>query len=174
MGQECAKTSSVEPEPTVPSAMDPSSENAGYYGTAPAKEILEPILQNRSEFVQVTKKTLPSATVGNVKQTPALKFGQGLGKSKIQTRPKMPLWRPNTLYPKSDYHQKIQVQKGCPIMSIRTDPGREFDNEVQFGAFCDANGITHNFSAPRTLQSNGVVERKNRTLQEMIRTMLNE
>ncbi|GJR12025.1 retrovirus-related pol polyprotein from transposon TNT 1-94 [Tanacetum coccineum] len=45
---------------------------------------------------------------------------------------------------------------------------------VQFGAFCDANGITHNFLAPRTPQSNGVVERKNRTLQEMTRTMLNE
>ncbi|GJW18066.1 reverse transcriptase domain-containing protein [Tanacetum coccineum] len=36
--------------------------------------------------------------------------------------------------------KKIQVQKGCPIISIRTDHGREFDNEVQFGAFCDANG----------------------------------
>ncbi|GJU69414.1 retrovirus-related pol polyprotein from transposon TNT 1-94 [Tanacetum coccineum] len=40
--------------------------------------------------------------------------------------------------------------------------------------FCNANGITHNFSAPRTPQSNGVAERKNRTLQEMCRTMLNE
>ncbi|GJT67389.1 retrovirus-related pol polyprotein from transposon TNT 1-94 [Tanacetum coccineum] len=56
----------------------------------------------------------------------------------------------------------------------RTDHGREFDNEVKFGEFCNANGITHNFSAPRTPQSNGVVERKNRTLQEMSRTMLNE
>ncbi|GJW53228.1 retrovirus-related pol polyprotein from transposon TNT 1-94 [Tanacetum coccineum] len=56
----------------------------------------------------------------------------------------------------------------------RTDHGREFDNEVQFGEFCNTNGITHNFSAPRTPQSNGVVERKNRTLQEMSRTMLNE
>ncbi|GJX36466.1 copia protein [Tanacetum coccineum] len=26
--------------------------------------------------------------------------------------------------------------------------GREFDNEVQFGDFCDANGITHKFLAP--------------------------
>nr|GEZ19043.1 retrovirus-related Pol polyprotein from transposon TNT 1-94 [Tanacetum cinerariifolium] len=40
--------------------------------------------------------------------------------------------------------------------------------------FCNANGITHNFSAPLTPQSNVMVERKNRTLQEMSRTMLNE
>nr|GEZ08759.1 hypothetical protein [Tanacetum cinerariifolium]GEZ13144.1 hypothetical protein [Tanacetum cinerariifolium] len=56
----------------------------------------------------------------------------------------------------------------------RTNHGREFDNEVQFREFCNANGIAHNFSAPRTSQSNGVVERKNRTLQEMSKTMLNE
>ncbi|GKC73914.1 retrovirus-related pol polyprotein from transposon TNT 1-94, partial [Tanacetum coccineum] len=54
--------------------------------------------------------------------------------------------------------KKIQNQLGCTIVSIRTDHGREFDNEVQFGEFCNANGITHNFSAPRTPQSNGVVE----------------
>ncbi|GKA06109.1 retrovirus-related pol polyprotein from transposon TNT 1-94 [Tanacetum coccineum] len=46
---------------------------------------------------------------------------------------------------------KIQNQLGCTIVSIRTDHGREFDNEVHFGEFCNANGITHNFSAPRTL-----------------------
>ncbi|GKB97186.1 retrovirus-related pol polyprotein from transposon TNT 1-94, partial [Tanacetum coccineum] len=62
----------------------------------------------------------------------------------------------------------------CTKVSIRTDHGREFDNEVQFKEFCNANGITHNFSAPRTPQSNSMVERKNRTLQEMSRTMLNE
>ncbi|GKC03359.1 retrovirus-related pol polyprotein from transposon TNT 1-94 [Tanacetum coccineum] len=43
-----------------------------------------------------------------------------------------------------------------------------------YSRVCNANGITHNFSALRTPQSNGVVERKNRTLQEMSRTMLNE
>ncbi|GKA75914.1 retrovirus-related pol polyprotein from transposon TNT 1-94 [Tanacetum coccineum] len=53
---------------------------------------------------------------------------------------------------------------GCTIVSIRIDHGREFDNEVKFEEFCNAIGITHNFSAPRTPQSNGAVERKNRTL----------
>ncbi|GKA61596.1 retrovirus-related pol polyprotein from transposon TNT 1-94 [Tanacetum coccineum] len=69
------------------------------------------------------------------------------------------------------FSKKIQNQLGCTIVSIRTDHDREFDNEMQFGEFCNANGITRNFSAPRTPQSNGMVERKNRTLQEMSRTM---
>ncbi|GKC33309.1 retrovirus-related pol polyprotein from transposon TNT 1-94 [Tanacetum coccineum] len=71
------------------------------------------------------------------------------------------------------FRRKIQNQLGCSLVSIRTDNDREFENEVQFGVFCNTNGITHNL-APRTPQSNGVVERKNRTLQEMSRTMLNE
>ncbi|GJY11203.1 retrovirus-related pol polyprotein from transposon TNT 1-94 [Tanacetum coccineum] len=69
------------------------------------------------------------------------------------------------------FSKKIQNQLGCTIVSIRTNHGREFDNEVQFGEFCNANGITHNFSALRTPQSNDMVERKNRTLQEMSRTI---
>ncbi|GJS66428.1 retrovirus-related pol polyprotein from transposon TNT 1-94 [Tanacetum coccineum] len=72
------------------------------------------------------------------------------------------------------FSRNIQNQLGCSIVSIRTDYGRELDNEVQFGEFCNANDITHNFSAPRTPQSNGEVERKNKTLQEISRTMLNE
>ena len=35
-------------------------------------------------------------------------------------------------------------------------------------------GITHEFSAPYTPQQNGVVERKNRTLIEMARMMIDE
>ena len=40
--------------------------------------------------------------------------------------------------------------------------------------FCEEQGIKHELSCPRTPQQNGVVERKNRTLQEMARTMLSE
>ncbi|GJR14817.1 reverse transcriptase domain-containing protein [Tanacetum coccineum] len=72
------------------------------------------------------------------------------------------------------FSKKIQNQLGCSIVSIRKDHDREFANEVQLGEFCNANGITHNFSTSRTPQSNNVVERKDKTLQEMSRTMLNE
>nr|GEU30875.1 copia protein [Tanacetum cinerariifolium] len=34
--------------------------------------------------------------------------------------------------------KKIQNQLGCTIVSIRTDYGRDFNNEVQFGEFCNA------------------------------------
>jgi len=42
------------------------------------------------------------------------------------------------------------------------------------GGFCESQGINQEFSAPRTPQQNGVVERKNRTLIEAARTMLND
>ena len=41
-----------------------------------------------------------------------------------------------------------------------------------FDKFCHEQGIRHQYSAPYTPQQNGVVERKNRTLQEMARAML--
>ncbi|XP_038992978.1 uncharacterized protein LOC120116622, partial [Hibiscus syriacus] len=67
----------------------------------------------------------------------------------------------------------IQNEKGYSITSVRSDHGTEFEN-LGFIEFCNSNGISHNFSAPRTPQQNGVVERKNRTLEEMARTMLCE
>ena len=40
--------------------------------------------------------------------------------------------------------------------------------------FCDEHGIEHNFSTPRTPQQNGIVERKNISLDEISRTLLND
>ena len=57
------------------------------------------------------------------------------------------------------------------IKRIRSDHGREFEN-ASFETYCNSVGISHEFSAPRTPQQNGVVERKNRVLQEMARVML--
>ena len=49
--------------------------------------------------------------------------------------------------------------------------GKEFENSL-FSELCNKHGITHEFSTPKAHQQNGVVERKNRTLQEMARVML--
>jgi transposase InsO family protein len=43
-----------------------------------------------------------------------------------------------------------------------------------FKEFCDEHGIKREYTIPRTPQQNGVVERKNRTVQEMTRSMMNE
>jgi hypothetical protein len=49
----------------------------------------------------------------------------------------------------------------------------EFKNS-QIEGFLEEEGIKHEFSSPYTPQQNGVVERKNRTLIDMARTMLDE
>ena len=69
--------------------------------------------------------------------------------------------------------KKIQNEKGLTLVNIRSDHGGEFENH-SFELFCNENGYSHNFSTPWTPQQNGVVERKNRTLKEMARTMLCE
>ena len=56
-------------------------------------------------------------------------------------------------------------------MCLRSDHATEFENSC-FIDFCSEHGVEHNFSTPRTPQQNGVVERKNRTLEDMTRTML--
>ncbi|KAH9648550.1 Integrase catalytic domain-containing protein [Citrus sinensis] len=69
--------------------------------------------------------------------------------------------------------KKLQNEKGHGIAYIRSDHGGEFENHA-FESFCNNLGIEHQFSSPRIPQQNGVVERKNRSIQEMARTMLNE
>jgi transposase InsO family protein len=59
------------------------------------------------------------------------------------------------------------------IKKIRSNNGTEFKNS-QIEGFLEEEGIKHEFSSPYTPQQNGVVERKNRTLLYMARTMLDE
>ncbi|GJR10922.1 retrovirus-related pol polyprotein from transposon TNT 1-94 [Tanacetum coccineum] len=54
---------------------------------------------------------------------------------------------------------------------VRTDNGTEFKNKT-LAKFFNEVGITQHFSAARTSQQNGVMERRNRTLFEATRTML--
>ena len=67
--------------------------------------------------------------------------------------------------------KNIQVKLQLLVQAIRSDNGTEFKNKV-LDSYLDSVGISHTFSAARTPQQNGVVERRNRTLVESARTML--
>jgi transposase InsO family protein len=59
------------------------------------------------------------------------------------------------------------------VKKIRSDNESEFKN-LQVEEYLEEEGIKHEFSAPYTPQQNGVVERKNKMLIDMARTMLGE
>jgi transposase InsO family protein len=59
------------------------------------------------------------------------------------------------------------------VKKIRSDDGSEFKN-LQVEEYLEEEGIKHELSAPYTPQQNGVVERKNMTLIDMVRTMMGE
>ncbi|KAJ9539118.1 hypothetical protein OSB04_031851 [Centaurea solstitialis] len=59
--------------------------------------------------------------------------------------------------------KRLQVPHGVQVRVIRSDNGIKFKNPA-IEDYLTSVGITHNFSAPRTPQHNGVVERKNITL----------
>jgi hypothetical protein len=69
--------------------------------------------------------------------------------------------------------RRAKNEFGLRIKKIRSDNGAEFKNS-QIEGFLEDEGIKHEFSSPYTPQQNGVVERKNRTLLDMTRTMLDE
>jgi transposase InsO family protein len=59
------------------------------------------------------------------------------------------------------------------VKKVRSDNGSEFKN-TNLEEYFDEEGISHKFSVPYTPQQNGIVERKNMTLIEAARTMLDE
>nr|GFD41533.1 putative ribonuclease H-like domain-containing protein [Tanacetum cinerariifolium] len=65
------------------------------------------------------------------------------------------------------------IQRGlqAQVRVVRTDKGTEFLNQT-LQAYFAAEGIQHQTSVARTLEQNGVVKRRNRTLVEAARTML--
>jgi transposase InsO family protein len=69
--------------------------------------------------------------------------------------------------------RRAQNEFGLRIKKIRSDNGTEFKN-LQIEGFLEEEGIKHEFSSPYTPQQNGVMERNNRTLLDMARTMLDE
>ena len=69
------------------------------------------------------------------------------------------------------YKEEVENQIGRKIKRVRSDRGGE---HLLFNDFCEKEGIIHEVTPSYSPESNGVVERKNRSLEEMAQTMLCE
>ncbi|PHU17382.1 Polygalacturonase [Capsicum chinense] len=68
------------------------------------------------------------------------------------------------------YKTKAENLLDKKIKMIRSDRGEEY--ESPFAQICVENGIIHQTTAPYSPQSNGIAERENRTLKEMMNVIL--
>ncbi|KAL8157440.1 hypothetical protein AgCh_002223 [Apium graveolens] len=81
-------------------------------------------------------------------------------------------WEDEAFVEFKDLITNLETKYSFKLKTICSNHGGEFEKD--FITFCKSRGVTHEFSAPRTPQQNGVVERKNRRLQETARTLLHE
>jgi transposase InsO family protein len=69
------------------------------------------------------------------------------------------------------YKAEVENQLERKIKRVRSDRGGEYFSNL-FTLFCEELGIIHERTPPYLPQSNGVAERKNRTLTDLVNAML--
>ena len=69
------------------------------------------------------------------------------------------------------YKNKVENQLNKKIKRLRTDRGGEYETSI-LNNYCETHGIIHEVTPPYSPESNGVAERKNRTLKNMVKAML--
>jgi len=69
------------------------------------------------------------------------------------------------------YKAKVENQLEKKIKRLRSDHGGEYFSK-EFDSFCEEHGIIHERTPPFSPQSNGIAERKNRTLTDLVNAML--
>lgn len=67
----------------------------------------------------------------------------------------------------------MEKEIGMPIKCLRTDRGGEF-NSTEFNDFCKQHGVKRQLTTAYTPQQNGVAERKNRTVMNLVRAIRSE
>ncbi|KAD6454719.1 hypothetical protein E3N88_09425 [Mikania micrantha] len=79
-----------------------------------------------------------------------------------------------------NFKAEVENQLDRKIKVVRSDRGGEYygrhtdvgQSPSSFYEFCKSHGIVNQYTMPGTLQQNGVAERRNRTLMDMVRSML--
>jgi hypothetical protein len=70
-----------------------------------------------------------------------------------------------------NFRSMVEKETGEVIACLRTYRGGEFTS-IDFRNYCEENGIKRQLTAAYTPQQNGIAERKNRTLLDMVRSMI--
>ena len=70
-----------------------------------------------------------------------------------------------------EFRNEVEKQTGMYIKCLRSDRGGEYMSS-EFSDYLKENGILAQYSPPGTPQHNGVSERRNRTLLDMVRSMM--
>jgi transposase InsO family protein len=72
-----------------------------------------------------------------------------------------------------EFKAEIENLTNKKIKTLRTDNGGEYTSK-EFIAFCKMAGIRRELNVPHNPQQNGVAERKNRSIEEMVKALLND
>jgi len=70
-----------------------------------------------------------------------------------------------------NFKAHVEKKTNSFIIALRTDQGGEFTSQ-EFNNFYEVNGIRRQLTAAYTPQQNGVAERKNKTIMNMVRNMI--
>ncbi|CAJ2648156.1 unnamed protein product [Trifolium pratense] len=65
----------------------------------------------------------------------------------------------------------VENESSCSIQCLRTDRGGEYTSN-EFNEFCSTHGVKRQLTTAYTPQQNGVSERKNRTILNMVRSII--
>ena len=71
----------------------------------------------------------------------------------------------------NDIHSEVEKQTGKDFKILRSDRGGEYLSS-EFLTYLEENRILSQWTPPGTPQLNGVSKRKNRTLLDMVRSMM--
>jgi hypothetical protein len=72
-----------------------------------------------------------------------------------------------------EFKAEIENLTNKKIKTLRTDNGGEYTSK-EFIAFCKSAGIRRELTVPHNPQQNGVAERKNRSIEETVKSLLND
>jgi hypothetical protein len=72
-----------------------------------------------------------------------------------------------------EFKVEIENLTNKKIKTLRTDNGGEYTSK-EFVAFCKSAGIRRELTVPHNPQQSGVVERKNRSIEETVKALLND